>query len=106
VLLNACYSRVQAEAITEVIDCVIGMNDAIGDNCRCHFAAHFIAALILRSFQEAFSIKEDTHCYWKAIRREYTELLLKTGIDQPRISYRKTMKDEAKDTQAGGGRQF
>src|SRR5215217_2576130 len=32
VFLNACYSRIQAKAITEVVDCAIGMNEAIADN--------------------------------------------------------------------------
>ncbi|MEL7245029.1 MAG: CHAT domain-containing protein, partial [Cyanobacteria bacterium J06573_2] len=31
VVMNACYSEVQAEAIHEHINCVIGMNKAIGD---------------------------------------------------------------------------
>jgi len=31
VLLNACYSEAQAAAIHQHIDCVIGMNQAIGD---------------------------------------------------------------------------
>jgi hypothetical protein len=34
VILNACYSRSQAEAITEVINCAVGMNDAIEDGSR------------------------------------------------------------------------
>jgi hypothetical protein len=32
VLLNACYSKVQAEAIYRHVDCVIGMNQAVGDS--------------------------------------------------------------------------
>src|SRR4051794_34439370 len=31
VVLNACYTRAQADAIADVIDCVIGMNAAIDD---------------------------------------------------------------------------
>lgn len=34
VLLNACYSDVQAEAIYQHIDCVVGMNRAIDDRDR------------------------------------------------------------------------
>ncbi|MEH2314514.1 MAG: CHAT domain-containing protein [Nostoc sp.] len=45
VLLNACYSEVQAEAIVEHIDYVIGMNDAIGDAAAIHFATGFYDAL-------------------------------------------------------------
>jgi CHAT domain len=55
VLLNACYSHLQAEAIAEVIDCVIGMNDAIGDEAAITFAASFYRAIGFgRSVQEAF----------------------------------------------------
>src|SRR5262245_29358907 len=45
VLLNACYSRSQAEAIRGVIDCAIGMNQAIGDRAAITFAASFYRAI-------------------------------------------------------------
>jgi CHAT domain-containing protein len=45
VVLNACYSRPQAEAITEQIDCAIGMNCAIGDESAITFAASFYRAI-------------------------------------------------------------
>jgi hypothetical protein len=45
VLLNACYSEVQAEAIHQQIDCVIGMNQAIGDRAAINFAVGFYDAL-------------------------------------------------------------
>ena len=55
VVLNACYSRPQAEAVVEVIDCAIGMNKAIGDKAAITFAASFYRAIGFgRSVQEAF----------------------------------------------------
>lgn len=55
VMLNACYSYTQAAAITEVIDCAIGMNDAIGDRAAIVFASSFYRAIGFgRSIQEAF----------------------------------------------------
>ncbi|MCP4700765.1 MAG: tetratricopeptide repeat protein [Gammaproteobacteria bacterium] len=45
VLLNACYSEVQADAISKHIFCVIGMNQAIGDQAAVEFAAAFYDAL-------------------------------------------------------------
>lgn len=45
VVLNACYSKTQAEAIAQVIDCVIGMNTSIGDNAAITFAASFYRAI-------------------------------------------------------------
>ena len=41
VLLNACYSSSQAEAIASTIDCTIGMNKEIGDTAAIVFAASF-----------------------------------------------------------------
>jgi hypothetical protein len=55
VILNACYSRIQAQAIAEFIDCVIGMNTAIGDQAAITFAGSFYRAIGFgRSVQEAY----------------------------------------------------
>ena len=55
VVLNACYSKIQAEAIRQEIECVVGMNDAIGDEAAITFSASFYRALGFgRSIQEAF----------------------------------------------------
>lgn len=55
VLLNACYSQEQADAIYQHIDCVIGMNQAIGDRASIEFAVGFYDALGAdRSYEEAF----------------------------------------------------
>lgn len=45
VLLNACYSKVQAKAIARHINYVIGMNQAIGDRAAIEFATSFYDAL-------------------------------------------------------------
>ena len=45
VVLNACYSEVQAEAIHQHIDYVIGMKKAIGDKAAIKFAVGFYDAL-------------------------------------------------------------
>lgn len=45
VVLNACYSAGQAQAIAEHIDCVVGMSKAIGDASAIRFAAAFYQAL-------------------------------------------------------------
>ncbi len=45
VLLNACYSEVQALAIVKHIPYVIGMNKAIGDKASIEFAVGFYSAL-------------------------------------------------------------
>lgn len=45
VVLNACYSEPQAQAIARHIDCVIGIADAIGDRASVSFATAFYQAL-------------------------------------------------------------
>ncbi|WP_414623992.1 CHAT domain-containing protein [Calothrix sp. CCY 0018] len=45
VIMNACYSEVQATAISQHIPYVIGMNKAIGDKAAIEFAVGFYSAL-------------------------------------------------------------
>ena len=45
VVLNGCYSQVQAKSIAEYIPAVIGMNQAIGDQAALEFAVGFYDAL-------------------------------------------------------------
>lgn len=45
VLLNGCYTEVQAEAISQHIPYVIGMSQAIGDSAAIEFALGFYKAL-------------------------------------------------------------
>ena len=45
VVLNACYSRVQAEALVAHVPCVIGMPSAIGDKSAIVYAAELYRAL-------------------------------------------------------------
>lgn len=45
VVLNACYSTVQAEAIVRHINFVVGMDKAIGDSAAIEFSAAFYDAL-------------------------------------------------------------
>ncbi|MBD2497902.1 AAA-like domain-containing protein [Nostoc sp. FACHB-280] len=55
VLLNACYSQAQAEAISQHINYVVGMNQAIGDRAAIKFALGFYDALGAgRSYQDAY----------------------------------------------------
>lgn len=55
VVLNACYSEVQATAIASHIPFVIGMGNAIGDRAAIKFAVGFYDALAAgRSYEDAF----------------------------------------------------
>jgi hypothetical protein len=55
VLLNACYSQLQANSIGQHIDYVVGMNDVLGDRAAIEFAVGFYDALGYgRSVPEAY----------------------------------------------------
>ncbi len=57
VVLNACYSQVQAEAIHQHIDYVIGMNKEIGDKAAIEFAVGFYDALGAgRTIEDGFEL--------------------------------------------------
>lgn len=57
VVLNACYSAGQAQAIAQHIPVVIGMSDAIPDDASINFAAAFYRALGYgRTVQESFDL--------------------------------------------------
>ena len=57
VVLNACYSEQQAQAIAEHIDCVIGMSKAISDTAAVSFATAFYQALGYgRDIETAFEL--------------------------------------------------
>ena len=56
VVLNACYSEVQANAIAQYIDYVVGMNSAIGDDAAIKFAVGFYDELGAGwSFEDAYN---------------------------------------------------
>lgn len=57
VVLNACYSEIQAKAIAESIPCVVGMSRAVPDATAIAFAAGFYEALAFgKSIAEAFEL--------------------------------------------------
>lgn len=57
VVLNACFSEVQAKAIVEQIDFVVGMGDSIGDDAARIFAAAFYRGLAFgRTVRSAFEL--------------------------------------------------
>ncbi len=57
VILNACYSENQAQAIANHIDCVIGMSRSVSDPSATAFAASFYQALGYgRSVQTAYDL--------------------------------------------------
>jgi hypothetical protein len=86
VILNACFSKPQAEAIAELIDCSIGMKMEIGDDAAIVFSSAFYRAIGFgRSIQEAFE-QAKTALLLEGIPEENTPVLLaKPGIDPTKI---------------------
>ncbi len=57
VVLNACWSVQQADALADEIDCVVGMGRSIGDRAAIEFASGFYRALGYgRSVEQAFKL--------------------------------------------------
>lgn len=57
VVLNACYSAVQAQAIAKEVGCVVGMTRAVGDRAAIEFAGAFYNALTFgKNVQVAFNL--------------------------------------------------
>lgn len=57
VVLNACYSALQAKGISQAVDFTIGMKKAIGDHSAIVFSAAFYQGLAYgRSVQESFEL--------------------------------------------------
>jgi hypothetical protein len=86
VVLNACYSQIQAQVIAEVIDCVVGMSTAIGDDAAITFAASFYRAIGFgRSIKEAFD-QGKTALLLESIPEANTpQLLTRMGVDQSSV---------------------
>jgi hypothetical protein len=84
VVLNACHSKPQAEAIAQVIDCAVGMNAAIGDEAAIVFAAAFYQALGFgRDVQTAFKLGKNA-LRLEGIPEEQTpELLYRRRVINP-----------------------
>ena len=82
VLLNACSTRPQAEAIAETIDCTIGMRKPIGDDAAIVFAASFYRALGFgRSVKEAFELGKAALLLESIPEDKTPELLTRAGVD-------------------------
>ena len=79
VLLNACYSEIQATAIAEHINFVIGMDKEIGDKAAIAFAVGFYQALGAgRTFEEAYKLG-CVQIQLQGIAEHLTPVLIKKG---------------------------
>lgn len=88
VLLNACHSEAQARAISQQVECTVGMNVAIGDEAAIVFASTFYGALAFgRSVGQAFE-QGRTALMLQGIPEENTPVLLaRPGTDALTLSF-------------------
>jgi len=85
VLLNACYSDVQAQAITHHIDYVIGTQREIGDKAAIDFAVGFYRALGAGETYD-FSFRMGCNAIRLEGSQEYlTPVLLKKNQERPTL---------------------
>jgi WD40 repeat protein len=86
VVLNACDTRPQAEALTEVVDCVVSMKQSISDRAAIKFAASFYGALAFGlSVQKAFD-QGVARLRLEGLSETGTpDLLARAGVDASRV---------------------
>ena len=87
VVLNACNTRPQAEALTEIVDCVVSMNRTITDRAAIKFAASFYGALAFgRSVQKAFDQGVARLGAEGIAESDTPELLVRAGVDASQVT--------------------
>lgn len=89
VILNECYSRVQARAIVNVIDCAVGIKNPITNRAAIAFAASFYGAIGFgRSVKEAYEQGRAAILLEGIDKKNIPELLVKEGVDPSHIFLR------------------
>lgn len=90
VVLNACFSELQAKAIAQYIPCVVGMSRAVPDSTAIAFAGGFYEALAFgRSVADAFQLglaHVELSPQADAASSEIPRLLVQPGVDARRLS--------------------
>jgi GUN4-like/CHAT domain len=80
VILNACYSEVQTEAISQHIKYVIGMKEAIGDESAISFSTGFYDAIGAgKSIEEAFEFGKNAISF-AHLPEELIPVIKKNGV--------------------------
>lgn len=93
VVLNACYSEVQAIEIQKYVNCVIGMEESIDDESAIVFASTFYEALAAgRTYQFAYQYANKALALDSGLSKLHSVLLLRNnispfGVDVPKRSF-------------------
>ena len=82
VVLNACFSSAQAQAVSKHVDCVIGMKRAIGDESAIVFSVGFYQALVRgATVKEAFELGKSLIAICNLPDSDVPELHAREGVD-------------------------
>lgn len=88
VVLNACHSAHQAQAVAEHVDCVVGTSSAIGDEAAIRFAAGFYRALGYgRSVGTAFALGRNEIDLAALADEDVPRLHVRTGVDAANVEF-------------------
>jgi hypothetical protein len=88
VVLNACWSAEQAEAIAQEIDVVVGMKRAITDSAAIEFAGGFYQGLGFgRNVQEAFRLGRIQIDLANLPEDATPQMLTRPGVDASSITF-------------------
>ena len=83
VLLNACFTKIQARLISEVVDYAVGTGKGIGDKAGVAFAGAFYRALGFgRSIRDAFDSAKAELGLTKMPRTQGIELFVREGLSE------------------------
>lgn len=82
VVLNACFSSEQAQAISRHIDCVVGMSSSITDKAAIVFSSAFYLAIASeKSLKEAFDQGIAALMLWGIPEEHAPQLLSRDGVN-------------------------
>lgn len=88
VILDACYSEVQAKGIGKHVDCIIGMSAAISERAATKFATSFYRSLgFAKSVKDAFDLGRNQLELESTSEEKTPKLHCKAGIDASKIFY-------------------
>jgi len=86
VVLNACYTADQADALLAHVDCVVGMSGAIRDDAARHFAVGFYGGLGEREAVEKAYQQGKAAISLEGLRDgELPQLRVRAGVDAARL---------------------
>jgi hypothetical protein len=95
VVLNACYSDRQAEAIAKHVPCVIGMSNAISDEAAIKFAASFYRGLGYgRSVNDAFELGCNDIALHNIPEEATPRLKYVQGVDPAKLFFSSSSRDK------------